>query len=242
VGSDPPFAAPQPPWDSLADDLRSAILDTALRQIGELDLADLLKCLTPPGLAAEGAFSPSAVRYHFGDEVMRFDRRALTDALVELIAGRLRAQAQSAAEGYIAAIASMSSVDDLGGIEEALADDLHWFTPGPAGPEAAATERLYLLSVAMCDTSGSLSARLRGMREDILASYDQIYAHGLQATSRAVAPGMTLRDVNLVINAFLEGVVILQRQHARMPLPDVADVVARIFVALTVEADGQAGQ
>lgn len=214
--------------------LRAAILEAALEDIGDCDLDDLLKCLTPARLARDRAFSPSTIRYHFGRGPSRFDREALAAALVELLTARLTDHARSAAAGYTQALDAVRGGADGSVVEAALARDLEPFVPGPSGAQATANARLYLLAVAMCDSSGHLTSQLRTMREEVLDSYDRVYATFLQAAGRRMAAGTTLRDLTVAINALLEGLTVLGRQHAGMHQSGVVDTVVRILWAFTV--------
>ncbi|MBE2317364.1 hypothetical protein DVA67_015385 [Solirubrobacter sp. CPCC 204708] len=217
------------------DSTRERIVESALAVVDQMTFGELLAALTPERLAEDARWSPGTVRYQFraAEGSLSFDRGRLADALLDRFCERSRLEAQASVAGYVAA-AEQLGAGDLDSVAAAIESNMAAFRPGSAGTEATAGERVHLLALAMCDAEPAVAARLRGLQQDVLDIFAPVYDALLAATGRRPAPGFTPRELAVVVNAFLEGLLLVHRYDTSLDPAVAARAVLRAFWALTV--------
>lgn len=221
------------------------IAAAALALIGEAGTGDLLRSLTPERLAEASGRSASTVRYHFGGEdgdgggTYAFQRRDLALAILQTAADGRVAASEEATAGYHTAIDGLMGAGDLGGVFQAIADNLVPFIPGPAGAEAAARERVHHLGLAICDTDAAAARLLRDARARQVDVFLPVHRAVLLATGREMVPGRTVEELDDAIFTLLDGHLLRLRFDPGAPTDAINAAVVAIFATFTRARGGE---
>lgn len=150
---------------------RASIAEVALQMIGEAELDDLVRLLTPERLSEVGDWAPSTVRYHFGGGAsedgsrdLGFRRRELALEVVRLAAERSERTTAAAVERWNATLARMRGPEDVDLLVAAMRENLATFVPGGSEHDSTPNDRVHHLALAVADGDPEVARLLRESR------------------------------------------------------------------------------
>lgn len=224
-----------------APGIRDAIVESALRKIGDADLDHLFRAVTPESLAKQEPWSASTVRYHFGaraqdtdDGRLAFQRRDLALAVLEAALEDATAASADAADLYQQAAASLPATGAMDDVLAAITANLNAFVPGASTDDVSPRERMYWLALAVCDEDRDVARLLRAARGRQIERYGPTYQAYMDAMDRELKPGRTVADLANTIYALLDGHIARLRFDPHVPSDWLGDTVLCIFASFTV--------
>lgn len=221
--------------------IREAIVDAALRGMGDADLDHLFRAVTPESLAQDEPWSASTVRYHFGARAqdqdggrLAFQRRDLALAVLEAALRDAAEASADAAEIYQQAAAALPASGSMDDVLAAIAANLDAFVPGASSEDVSPRERMYFLALAVCDEDRDVARLMRAVRAGQIERYAPMYRAYMDALGRELKPGRTVEDLANTIYALLDGHIARLRFEPNVPSEWLGETVLSIFASFTV--------
>jgi hypothetical protein len=224
-----------------APGIRGAIVDAALRRIGDADLDHLFRAVTPESLAKSEPWSASTVRYHFGARAqdqdngrLAFQRRDLALAVLEAALHDATVASADAAELYQQSAAALPAAGTMDEVLAAITANLNAFVPGASTDDVSPRERMYWLALAVCDEDRDVARLLRDARGRQIERYGPTYQAYMDALGRDLKPGRSVLDLANTIYALLDGHIARLRFEPSVPSAWLGETVLSIFASFTV--------
>ncbi len=210
--------------------------EAALRLIADAHVADTFAFLTLERLHNEishdGHGTPPdrrRISREFADGT-RFSALTLVHRALAAVVDEIIGDTLSNADGYVA----VTAAGDLGaagrGLLTALADDQLTFDPLGDNDHRNGRARLFHLCCALADNDRTCAALLRRYFERHTEIYVEsgLYEQGLGLIRRALAPGVTTKQLHAAVHNYLRGTVFYARCGLVTPDPQRMQTIIRI--------------
>ena len=180
--------------------------------IGDAELDDLVRLLTPERLSEIGDWAPSTVRYHFGGGAgqdgardLGFRRRELALEVVRLAAERSERTTRAAVERWYATLERMRGPEDVDLLIATIHENLATFVPGGSEHDSTASDRVHHLALAVADADPEVARLLRDARAREAERWAPAVAAYVELAGRRLREGRTVEDLVAVLYAITDG-------------------------------------
>lgn len=222
--------------------VRREIVEKALGHLGEAEFDDLLKCFTPKLLSTDATWAASTVRYQFGRHDadadggrLAFQRR---DLGLEMLRVALEDSVVASEQGAHALCQAAALLDAGSSMEQVVSQVMAHvadFLPGASDHDVTPRQRMYHLSLALCDEDPEAARILRLARQRQIAAYAQVCEVLLAALRRELRPGCDTAQMADAIYSLLDGHLTRLRFDPRSPTTWLSAAVLSVFSSFTVE-------
>lgn len=219
---------------------RSSITEAALEMVGEAELDDLVRVLTPERLANVGDWAPSTVRYHFGGRSidggprdLGFRRRELAVEVVRLAVERAERATLEAVERWDDALAEPEGSGDVTTLVAVMNENLARFVPGGSAEDSGSRDRAYYLALAVADDDPEIARLLRDSRARQIQAWAPALVTYVRATGRRLRPGRSAEELAAALYAVVDGQLVRLRTEPASAPSWFADLLLTVIDAFT---------